>query len=143
MKMLIFWLSIVSVLCDADQNYLVPGDVLKNDGVLLICDGSSYYAFKSDGGFRSFPHGMSGRCFDGTCKSKKTDDNPVKLEVTAKLGWENGIQSKDDYRRIVFFVYAGRKRPVDKSDFGAFGYKEVFQGYFIIDELTEMPKPDK
>lgn len=141
MKILLLWLSITNLVCAADTNYLHAADVLKSDGVLLICDGSSYYAFKADGTFRSFPRGMSGRVFDGTWK--KTDENPLKLEVTAKMSWANGEQPQDDYRRIVFFVYGGGKRAMEKSDFGAYGYKEIFQGYFIIDELTKIPKPDK
>ena len=88
MKIFISWLSIVSGLWAADTNYLDAAAVLKIDGVLLLSDGSSYYAFKSDGSFHSFPMGMSGRCFTGTWK--KSGDRTLKLEVLAKLGWQNG-----------------------------------------------------
>ncbi len=129
----------------AEQDYLLAGDVLKNDGVLLICDNSSYYAFKADGSFHSFPNSVGGRCFIGTWK--QSGSNPLKLEVTAQKSWMNGAQPQaqpqDDYRRIVFFVYRGIKYPVNKSYPYAVDYKEVFGCYFFIDELTKISKPDK
>ena len=136
------WLSQTSVLCAADPSYIDPADVLKNDGVLLISDGASFYAFKSDGVFYSFPCGMSGRGFHGTWKNTSQIPHTMKFEVTAEMSWMNGsMPLKGNYRRIVFFVYPGGKRPIDKYEFSASGCKWVFQGYFIIDELTKIPDP--
>jgi hypothetical protein len=126
----------------AESSYLDAGDVLKTDGVLLICDNSSYFSFKADGVFRSFPRGASGRSLDGVWK--KTNDNPLRVEVVAKVGWVNGSQPQgDDYRKIVFVIYGGSKRAVQRSDFAASQYKEVFEGYFILDELTKIAGPAK
>jgi len=126
----------------AEPSYLNAEDVLRADGVLLICDNSSYFAFKADGVFCSFPRGASGRSFDGVWK--KTNHNPLTVEVIAKVGWVNGLQSaRDDYRKIVYIIYGGTKRPVERSDFAAAQYKEVFEGYFILDELTRIASPTR
>jgi hypothetical protein len=118
----------------ADAQYLNAADVLQTDGVLLICDNSSYFAFHADGAFRSFPRGASGRKFDGTWK--KTSDNPLTVEAIAKLGWVNGFQPQGEYRRIVFVIYGGRKRAIERTDGPVSPYRELFESYFIIDELT-------
>jgi len=140
MKTLLIWLFVASVACGAEKKYFRAEDVLQSDGYLLISDGSSYYAFKGDGTFLSFAHGISGRTFAGTWI--KSQGDPLKLEVRAKMGWDNGFQP-GEYRRIVFFVYGGNKRAVEKSEFRANGYKDLFEGYFIIDEMTPIEKPVK
>ena len=110
-----------------------PAEVLKADGSLTLTDNASYFVFKADGTFRSFPVGMSGRTFEGTWQE---EGGLQRVEVLAKQGWLNGVSALDEYRRIVFTIYSGQRRAVVGQ-----GVKVVFDGYFIIDELVKVPAP--
>ena|ERR1017187_1262264 len=126
------------VLISAKAQPLDPSDVLKQDGVLRISDGSSYYEFHTNGTFKSFPVGKSGRCFDGTWTSN-TDPNSCHFTVRASMSWMNGItpiKPSDDWK-IVFAVYGGTRHPAERF------HPATFDCYFIIDELTSISKSDK
>jgi hypothetical protein len=138
----LIWLLMSSLYCIADTNYLDPANVLKVDGVLTITDGSSCYVFRTNGTFSSFPVGISGRCFEGTWTSSSMQ-NLSTFTVEAKMSWMNGEQLLDEYRKIVFAVYAGRKKRLEKPQFGSIPSNEVFECYFIIQELVKIPKPSK
>jgi hypothetical protein len=128
------WLSSVCLRCAADTNFLDAADVLKDDGVLALTDGSSYYVFKTNSTFSSFPISISGRCFDGTWTA---DPRYSRFTVEAKETWMNGFSATNEYRRIVFVVYRGRKKPAADRRM-----KYIFDGYFIIEELVKIPAPD-
>jgi hypothetical protein len=126
----------------ASPDTLKPRNALQADGSLTLTDGSSYFIFAQDGTFQSFPAGLSGRTFEGTWTAK--DEGPTIFTVEAKQGWINGVSRTDDYRKIVFFIYSGHKRAVETQPFGGtLPSKEVWDGYFLIDELTRIPKPAK
>ena len=117
---------------------LEPSDVLKQDGVLRISDGSSYYELSTNGTFKSFLVGESGRRFTGTWTSGADPDlhlNPTILHftVTAKNGWMNGFQRRPDDWRLVFSVYPGVRHPADRL------HPATFDCYWIFDELKKIP----
>ena len=136
MKILLSSLLFACALISAKAQLLDPSAALKQDGILRISDGSSYYEFNTNGTFKSFPVGMSGRTFAGTWTSS-ADPNELHFTVTAKMGWMNGFQPPQDDWRIVFTVYAGTRHPAER-----FGLA-TFDCYWIIDELTKIAKPDK
>ena len=122
----------------AEPEYQPPLDILKKNGELTLSDTASYFVFSQDGTFRSFPVGMSGRMLTGKWTAKET--NPIFMTVIAKVGWMNGIQPQDEYRKIVFVIYGGSSKPSSptmRSDI-----KNIYDGYFMIDELTRIPKPE-
>jgi hypothetical protein len=125
--------------CDAivstNATSLNPPDVFTQDGVLRITDGSSYYEFNTNGTFKSFPVGISGRCFDGKC-TPSSEFNLLHFAVKAKMEWMNGIQPPPDDWKIVFTIYPGTRRPADRF------HPATFDCYWIIDELTKIPKPN-
>jgi hypothetical protein len=125
-----------------DMNYLDPANVLKTEGVLTISDGSSFYIFKTNDVFTSSPvDGFSGRTFHGTWIPDYSSA-VAKFTVVAQMGWINGISSGNEYRKIVFFIYRGHEKSAG-TDYRFSPTKMIFDGYFIIDELVKIPKPDK
>lgn len=127
--------SAVVVVCAAEPEYS-PRAAIDKFGSFTIADGSSYFTFSKDGKFKSGPMSESGRELSGTWTLADTTE----LTVIAKLGWVNGIQPRDDYRRIVFRVSSVRKRSVQPSvSFGA--PTELFDGYCLIEEFVKIPKP--
>ncbi len=97
----------------SEAQWLDSSEVLHKDGILRISDGSSYYEFKTNGTFRSFPVAMSGRCFDGTWTSIDDIPHVSRFTMKAESSWMNGEQPlphppADDWK-IVFVVYAGNK----------------------------------
>jgi hypothetical protein len=127
----IFFCAIVSI----NAQSLDPSNVFKQDGILSITDGSSYYEFNTNGTFKSFPVGKSGRCFDGKC-TPSSEFNILHFTVKAKMGWMNGFQPPPDDWKIVFTIYPGTRRPADRL------HPATFDCYWIIDELTKIPKPN-
>jgi len=136
MKILLSCLFASCLFISARAQSLDPSDVLKQDGILRVSDGSSYYEFRTNGTFHSFPVSVSGRTFDGSWTSS-AGPYSITFTVTAKMGWLNGIQPQPDDWKIVLRVDAGLKRPADRL------HMEVFDGYFIFEELTKIPKPAK
>jgi hypothetical protein len=137
--LLLAFLLFATPLLAWDAQYLSPDDVLKADGSLVLTDGNSYFIFTRDGTFRSDPvDGMNGRTFTGSWTT--TASEPSVFTVKAKLGWINGASAPDDYR-IVFAVYRGHKRAADHAWFGGGERpKEVWEGYFLIEELVKVSK---
>ncbi|HXF10421.1 MAG TPA: hypothetical protein VN625_06515 [Desulfuromonadaceae bacterium] len=136
MKIFLSFLMFTFAIISAKAQALDPSAVFKQDGVLRISDGSSYYEFNTNGTFKSFPVGMSGRTFTGTWTSSP-DINLLHFTVTTKMGWMNGFQPPQDDWRIIFAVYPGTRRPAEGF------HQATFDCYWIIDELTKIPKPDK
>jgi hypothetical protein len=113
-------------------------DLINAEGQITISDGSSYYTFNKDKTFVSRPVGMSGRCFDGTWTAD--GDNPCNFTIAAKMRWMNGFNARDEYRKIVFWVYPGRIRiPVERTS--SVPNNELFEDYFLIEEITKIEKP--
>jgi hypothetical protein len=135
MKTFISLFLFCCVVVSVNAQSLDPLDILKQDGVLRISDGSSYYEFNTNGVFKSFPVGISGRCFDGTWTSS-TDTHLLHFTVKAKMGWMNGIQPPPDDWKIIFTIYPGVRRPAERF------HQAIFDCYWIIDELTKIPKPE-
>jgi hypothetical protein len=137
MKIFLSLLMFACAIISTKAQSLDPSAVFKQDGILRISDGSSYYEFNTNGTFKSFPVGISGRTFTGTWTSS-ADINLLHFTVTAKTGWMNGITplQSDDWR-IVLAVYPGVRHPAERF------HLATFDCYWIIDELTKIPKPDK
>jgi hypothetical protein len=137
MKTLLSFLLLSSTLISVNAQWLNPRDVLKQDGVLRISDGSSYYEFYTNSTFKSFPVGYSGRCFTGTWMSD-ADPQRLNFTVTAKISWRNGYQPPPDDWRIVFSGNPfGTRHPADES------HLATFDCYWIIEELEKTPKQQK
>ena len=69
-----------------------------------------------------------------------TTDADKRFVVTARLGWINGPSTRDQYRRIVFFISHVSRRASDLHP--PFAPKiELFDSYFFIDEMTAVAKP--
>ena len=114
-------------------------ELIKAEGELVLTDTASFFVFKADGTFQSSPNGMSGRTLSGTWKSAPGE--PLLFEVIAQHSWLNGASAKDDYRKLVFAIYPGTTRAFTPS-LGA-SVKRVFDGYWLIQELTKVAKPKK
>lgn len=115
-------------------------ELIKAEGSLAIHDGASFFVFKADGTFESFPDGMSGRILKGTWKAPPGEG--VLVEVIAVQSWLNGGSMQDDYRKLVFAIYPGKTRPFTGTGLGD-SPKRVFEGYWLLQELTKTPKPKK
>ena len=127
--------SVVAALGAAEPTY-APQEAINRFGSFTITDGSSYFTFSQDGKFRSGPMGMSGRELSGTW----TVADKTELTVIAQVGWINGLQPRDDYRRIVFRVSTLRKRPALATiSLGA--PAELFDSYCLVEEFVKIPKP--
>lgn len=138
----VVWLLANTVLCFADTNSVEPAILFKRDGFLAITDGNSYYVFRTNGTFISVPVGMSGRTFAGTCTSRAEPDK-IAFTVHATKGWQNGPTSPDEYR-IIFVIHGGgSKRRVQSFLPGAPRIDEVYDGYFLIEELVKILKPNE
>jgi len=132
----LFFVSSIFVL--ADDTLIPPLKAIEQFGSISVSDGSSYYMFAKDGSFQSGPLGQSGRTMTG----RWSKDADGRLVATAKLGWINGISSKDQYRRIVFFISHVSNRAVEPNP-NPFFHRVPFDSYFFIDEMTVIPKPEK
>ena len=117
-----------------------PTELLKADGELVLFDGASLFVFKADGTFESAPNGMSGRTFNG--KWKNPPGEPLLFEVIATQSWLNGVSVKDDSRKLVFAIYSGTTRPFTAA-MGGSSVKKIFDGYWLLQELTKVTKPKK
>jgi hypothetical protein len=133
--MMLTALSLAGMLLTAE-----PLELIKTEGELVLTDSASFFVFKADGTFQSFPTGMSGRTLSGTWKSPPGE--PQIFEVIALHSWLNGVSAPDDYRKIGFAIYSGKTRPFTGSPMAA-SVKKVFDGYWLIQELTKVPKPKK
>ena len=110
MKIILASLFCMVGLVFAKDECLKATDVLKEDGVLRIADGSSYYEFSTNGTFRSYPIGRwSGRTFTGTytVTTSSKPDADCHFTVNAKMGWMNGFTPDPDDWKIVFYVTSG------------------------------------
>ena len=132
---LLFFLSTLTILTAAEPTYH-PQEALDKFGKFTITDNSSYFTFSKDGTFQSGPMSMSGRELRGTW----TLADKTQLTVTAKVGWMNGLQPRDDYRRIVFRISFLQKRSAPPPKF-SMGPADLFDGYCLIEELVTIPKP--
>ena len=146
MRMFLIYLLLGSAIFAADVARVQPEQVLKEDGILVISDGSSVYAFKADGSFSSSPlKGFRGRCLKGTWTPNYNDMTVV--TVKAKVNWVNSLSTADDYRKIVFFLSSGKRRLSLKDEWCGIDPPikpiSIFDCYFLIDEMVKIPKPDK
>ena len=150
MKAILLSFLFVSTVIATKALPIDPSAVLRQDGVLTITDGSSYYSFNTNGVFRSFPVGWSGRCFIGSWTST-ANMSLLHITATASIWWINGINSGHaEWRRIVFSVYPGTRKPSNLPVLDAHTGKiakglhpSIFDCYWIIDELSKIPEPAK
>ncbi len=116
---------------------LDPAKTIEADGSITLTDGSSYYTFSKGGTFTSGPLGLSGRALDGQW-TVAASNGSEKFTVIATATWMNGVSQMDDYRRIVFSIGPGEKRPFRDHMVPAI---TEFAAYFLIDEFVKIPKP--
>ena len=136
MKIIFFAFFLTVAALGAEDPTYSPQEAIAKFGSFTITEGSSYFTFSQDGKFRSGPMGMSGRELSGTW----TLADKTELTVIAQVGWMNGLQPRDDYRRIVLRVSTLRKRPAPATiSLGA--PAELFDSYYLIEEFVKIPKP--
>jgi hypothetical protein len=127
--------------------FVDPMKVLREDGVLTVSDGSSYYMFLTNGVFISGPEWMNGRVFEGKWTAKRflpdSFESPCgcTFKITAKMSWATGIGRPPEYRRIVLTIGPGFKKGETRKF--AKQSTSMFHCYFTIDELVEIPKPSE
>jgi hypothetical protein len=138
MKTLLSFLVLACAIFSSKAQSLDPSAVLKQDGVLTISDGSSYYEFNTNGTFKSFPVDLSGRTFTGTWTSN-ADMNYLHFTVTAKMGWMNGATAlqSNDWKIVFRLLSTGTRHPAERF------HPATFDCYWFIEELTKIPKSDK
>lgn len=134
-------LIICASLSAASMRYQSPLAILNAKGTLALSDGSSYYVFSRDGTFRSFPRGMSGRLLHGAFKTEGSD--VVRFTVMAIQSWRNGLSSLNDRRKIIFVVYPGQNKANKQASDEQPAPKQVWNGYYIIEELVKLPDAAK
>jgi len=140
MKIILACLFCMVGLVFANDDCLKPTDVLKQDGVLRITDGASYYEFNTNGTFRSYPIGIwSARGFIGTYTvATCPQPSDCRFTVKAKKGvMMLGADPKSDDWKIVFYVSCGVRRPPIRG-----GFEPTFECYYHIDELINLMKPN-
>jgi len=131
---------VASSMSHASEDKLSALHALEQKKAITISDGVSYYTFKADGNFASGPIGMSGRTISGTWKVDTGRPN-APFVVEGKWSWVNGISRNDDYRRMVVSIWPGSFRPaIGAEKDGFLSAKEMFDCYFVIDELTAIKK---
>ena len=127
------------MLLEAADVRIAPLDAIRDKESITISDGSSFYTFRKDGSFDSGPCGLGGRRITGTWAI--SDDRPnTSFVVDGQWSWINGLSNAEDFRRMIFDIRPGvfRKTTDEESHF-TLG-SEIFQCYFLIDELTKKPK---
>lgn len=117
---------------------LAPMKAIEQFGAITIGDGSSFFSFAKDGSFNSGPLGQSGR----TMKGYWSKDEDGRFVVTARMGWINGLSLPDQYRRIVFRISHVSKNG-KKGITSPWTAEPDFDSYFLIEEMTTIPKPAK
>lgn len=117
---------------------LEPMKAIEQFGAITIGDGSSFFSFAKDGSFNSGPLGQSGR----TMKGYWSKDEDGRFVVTAKFGWINGLSLDEQYRRIVFRISHVSKN-AKKGITSPWTAEPDFDSYFLIEEMTTIPKPEK
>jgi hypothetical protein len=140
MKSIYFaWIAVIAAMVatvDAAEPTYWPQEAFDKFGGFTITDGSSYFTFSKDGKFKSGPVGLSGRELRGTwVLADRTE-----LTVSAQVGWMNGLQPQDEFRRIVFRISSLRKRPAPSGVHFA-DLDELFDSYCLIEEFVKIPKP--
>ena len=122
----------------AADTVIAPLQAIEQFGAITIGDGSSFFKFSNDGTFESGPLDQSGR----TMKGYWTKGTNGRLVVTARLGWINGLSSRDQYRRIIFYI-AHVSKAAERPNTPMWRRTPEFDSYFFIDEMTAVPKPEK
>ena len=140
MKHAIAIFLLVSSAVLAEDEVLDPIITIAADGSITLTDKSSYFTFSKDGSFRSAPLNLSGRSFAGRWELTSNFAFAV-ITVRARIGWMNGASPTNEYRRLVFWVYPGRKQPF-KNPYAITQPKEEFLAYFLIDECVKIPKSE-
>ena len=114
-------------------------EIVQSEGQFVFTDGSSYYMFKKDGTFTSGPLDISGREING--KWELHDERA--FVIRGQWTWINGLSPRDDYRQMEIWVYRPMSAEiVPRLSFVGGGLNvKVYKCYFVIDQLTKIPKP--
>jgi hypothetical protein len=114
-------------------------EIIQTEGQFVFTDGSSYYMFKKDGTFASEPLGISGREINGKWELR---DERV-FVIRGRWGWVNGLSARDDYRQMQIAIYRPTSiETIDRLSFvDAITNVRVYKCYFVVEELSKIPKP--
>jgi len=117
-----------------------PKDVLKDNGILAVTDGSTVYEFYGNGEFHSFPIQYSGRCIDGNWVTDEVSSWGFK--AVGQLSWTSHPDDKYDDFMIHFELSPGHLIPIDFTPSRPVQYTNIFKCYFIIRELRPISEKE-
>ncbi len=134
----LFLLASLPLVYLAEEAAISPIQAIEKKGSVTISDGASFYTFRKDGAFDSGPLGFRGRTISGRWRLDKSRPYEA-FDVDGQWGWINGPSRSDDHRRIVFDIQAGKFRKASAEE--GHWCPEIFQYYFLIEELVPQSKP--
>jgi hypothetical protein len=129
----------ISMLLEAGDGKIAPMDAIRDKEYITIFDGSSFYTFRKDGSFDSGPCGIGGRRITGTWAPSQDRPN-ISFVVDGQWSWIDGLSNSEDFRRMVFDIRPGVFRKTTDEESHFLLSREIFQCYFVIDELTKKQK---
>ena len=132
----IFIMMLAGTAAAIDPTGIESGDVLKNDGILAVTDGSTVFEFHNNGEFHSFPIPYSGRCIDGQWVSGKYA--PGQFVAVGQLSWTSHPEDTYDEYLIEFELSTGHLVPIDFTPSRTINYTNIFKCYFVILELRRV-----
>ena len=119
-----------------DPTAIESGDVLKNDGILAVTDGSTVFELHNNGEFHSFPIPYSGRCIDGQWVSD--EGSPWAFIAVGQLSWTSRPEDKYSEHLVHLELTPGHLVPLDFTPSRQINYTNIFKCYFIVRELRQV-----
>ena len=127
---------IFTLLADTSIEAELPSiiEIIDQEGQFAFTDGSSTYLFLDDGSFYLNPTGLSGRAVEGNW----TNSDSNRFEITGIWGWDNGISSIDDKRKMTIFIYLRSMETEVSELLWRSADSKLYDVYFTIEEITKI-----
>jgi hypothetical protein len=139
MKLFLIVCLVVAAAAPARAQRRPPDQVIRDDGSLLLTDGSSFYRFNRDSSFDSGPLGLSGRTITGRWRL----DGSSGFIIEGKWSWINGLALTDDFRRMTLRI-GNVESPTNTDTLvlsGRRGPARVHRGYWFVESIVSLPPP--
>jgi hypothetical protein len=126
---------------------LSPEEIIQREGHFVFTDGTSFFYFRKDNTFESGPViGISGQTISGRWRHPGSSGDWV---IEGQWGWINGINVRDDFRRMVMRVSSAE--PTGETIPASFRFlmptsastepARLYKAYFTIQELAKIAPP--
>ena len=120
-----------------EERTVSPLEAIREKGVVIVSDGSSFYTLRKDGSFASGPLAEQGRAITGTWKpDERMPDRRFVIE--GNWSWINGKWPANDRRRMVLDILPGRQRKTTEEERRFTLGEEFLEGYFLVEELVPL-----